>query len=183
MRTSRGRPIVGERGNAGFYKAVSRADVALVSRSIRPAVASVFDFCGNGVVHFLAGRYAPSGRLLVFDDKTVFGFSRKPQYFRWTTPLERQLFASSKARIIHHRGTEGEERTSKASSFPRITLGSNLTSCKFRLLYFPLCSLWLRGCSSGFVHYPGYRHAPATRSSSRRSTHTSSISFRKYSLP
>lgn len=46
--------------------------------------------------YFLAGRYAPSGRLLVFDDATVYGFSRKPQYFRWTTPIERQLFASSK---------------------------------------------------------------------------------------
>lgn len=46
--------------------------------------------------YFLAGRYAPSGRLLVFDNTTIYGFSRKPQYFRWTTPIERQLFASSK---------------------------------------------------------------------------------------
>jgi outer membrane protein assembly factor BamB len=46
--------------------------------------------------YFLAGRFAPSGRLLVFDDQTVYGFSRKPQYFRWTTPLERQLFACAK---------------------------------------------------------------------------------------
>jgi outer membrane protein assembly factor BamB len=46
--------------------------------------------------YFQAGRFAPSGRLLVFDDQTIYGFSRKPQYFRWTTPLERQLFASAK---------------------------------------------------------------------------------------
>jgi hypothetical protein len=46
--------------------------------------------------YFKAGRFAPSGRVLVFDDSTVYGFSRKPQYFKWTTPLERQLFASSK---------------------------------------------------------------------------------------
>jgi len=46
--------------------------------------------------YYRAGRYAPSGRLLVFDDSTVYGFSRTANYFRWTTPLERQLFASSK---------------------------------------------------------------------------------------
>ncbi|MFZ5833679.1 MAG: PQQ-binding-like beta-propeller repeat protein, partial [Planctomycetota bacterium] len=47
--------------------------------------------------YFQAGRYAPSGRLLVFDDTTIYGFSRKPEYFRWTTPLERQLFAAAKS--------------------------------------------------------------------------------------
>jgi len=47
--------------------------------------------------YYQAGRFAPSGRLLVFDDETLYGYSRKPQYFKWTTPLERQLFASSKA--------------------------------------------------------------------------------------
>lgn len=47
--------------------------------------------------YYQAGRFAPSGRLLVFDDETVYGYSRKPQYFKWTTPLERQLFASSKS--------------------------------------------------------------------------------------
>jgi outer membrane protein assembly factor BamB len=46
--------------------------------------------------YYQAGRFAPTGRLLVFDDDTVYGFSRKPEYFKWTTPLERQLFASSK---------------------------------------------------------------------------------------
>jgi len=32
----------------------------------------------------------------VFDDKTVYGFARKPQYYRWTTPVEYHLFAMDK---------------------------------------------------------------------------------------
>jgi outer membrane protein assembly factor BamB len=46
--------------------------------------------------YYKAGRYAPSGNLLVFHDDTIYGFSRKPEYFKWTTPIERQLFACSK---------------------------------------------------------------------------------------
>jgi outer membrane protein assembly factor BamB len=53
-------------------------------------------FAPGATGYFMAGRFAPSGKLLVFDETTVYGFGRKPQYFRWTTPLERQLFASSK---------------------------------------------------------------------------------------
>ncbi len=46
--------------------------------------------------YFKAGRYAPAGRLLVFDKDRIYGYGRKPQYYRWTTPLERQLFACAK---------------------------------------------------------------------------------------
>ena len=47
--------------------------------------------------YFLAGKTAPAGRLLVFNDTTVYGFGRKPQYYRWSTPMEDQLFATDKA--------------------------------------------------------------------------------------
>jgi outer membrane protein assembly factor BamB len=43
-----------------------------------------------------AGRAAPAGRPMVFNDTTVFSYGRLPQYYRWTTPLEYQLFASPK---------------------------------------------------------------------------------------
>jgi outer membrane protein assembly factor BamB len=43
-----------------------------------------------------AGQVAPAGRPMVFDDATVFGYGRKPQYYRWTTPMEYQLFAARK---------------------------------------------------------------------------------------
>ena len=45
---------------------------------------------------FLAGRHVPAGRLLVVDDAFVYGFARKPQFYRWTTPLEYHLFAADK---------------------------------------------------------------------------------------
>ncbi len=45
---------------------------------------------------YRAGLHVPTGRLLVFDDAVVYGFGRKPQYFRWSTPLEYQLFAVDK---------------------------------------------------------------------------------------
>ena len=44
-----------------------------------------------------AGKISPAGKILVMDDTTVYGFGRKVQYFRWTTPLEYQLFAASRA--------------------------------------------------------------------------------------
>ena len=52
----------------------------------------VSGWCG----YFLAGKAAPAGRILVFDDARVYGFGRKPQYFRWTTPLDYHLFAAAK---------------------------------------------------------------------------------------
>jgi outer membrane protein assembly factor BamB len=46
--------------------------------------------------YYQAGRVNPAGRPVVFDDTTVYGFGRKPEYYRWTTPLEYQLFASAR---------------------------------------------------------------------------------------
>jgi Leucine-rich repeat (LRR) protein len=44
--------------------------------------------------YYRAGKTAPAGRLLVSDDSTVYGFGRKPKYWRWTTPIEHHLFAA-----------------------------------------------------------------------------------------
>jgi hypothetical protein len=52
----------------------------------------VSGWCG----YFLAGKAAPAGKILVFDDKNVYGFGRKPEYFRWTVPIEHQLFSADK---------------------------------------------------------------------------------------
>lgn len=51
-------------------------------------------FAGGHGGYFQAGRFAPSGRLLVNGNGYVFGYGRKPQYLRWTTTLEHQLFAA-----------------------------------------------------------------------------------------
>ncbi|MCH7812159.1 MAG: hypothetical protein IH958_05970, partial [Chloroflexi bacterium] len=54
------------------------------------------NFAGGHNGYYQAGRFAPSGRILVFDDEMVYGYGRKPQYLRWTTTLEHQLFATVK---------------------------------------------------------------------------------------
>jgi len=53
-------------------------------------------FPGGWIGHLNAGRYNPSGRLLVVDDATLFGFGRQPEYYKWTTSLEYRLFAVDK---------------------------------------------------------------------------------------
>jgi outer membrane protein assembly factor BamB len=53
-------------------------------------------FAGGHAGYYQAGKYTPSGRLLVFDDENVYGYGRKPQYLKWTTTIEHQLFASGK---------------------------------------------------------------------------------------
>ncbi len=50
-------------------------------------------FPGGWIGHLNPGRYNPSGRLLVMDDENVYGYGRKPDYYRWTTALEYRLFA------------------------------------------------------------------------------------------
>src|SRR5204863_7729654 len=54
------------------------------------------NFAGGHNGYFQAGRYTPTGRLLVFDDKDVFAYGRQPQYFKWTTTMEYQLYSASK---------------------------------------------------------------------------------------
>jgi hypothetical protein len=43
-----------------------------------------------------AGKFAPAGRILVMDESSIYGFGRKPLYYRWRTPLEYHLFATDK---------------------------------------------------------------------------------------
>ena len=46
--------------------------------------------------YYISGKFTPAGRILVFDAERVYGFGRKPQYYRWTTPLEYQLFCTDR---------------------------------------------------------------------------------------
>ncbi len=52
-------------------------------------------FAGGHGGYFQAGRFAPSGDIMVNGGGYTFGYGRKPEYFRWTTTMERQLFAAS----------------------------------------------------------------------------------------
>lgn len=53
-------------------------------------------FAGGHAGYYQAGRFAPAGRILVFDENKVWGFGRKPEYLKWTTTLEHQLFAADR---------------------------------------------------------------------------------------
>ncbi len=45
---------------------------------------------------YRAARYAPSGRLLVFDGDCVYGYGRKPHYYMWRSELDHHLFCAGK---------------------------------------------------------------------------------------
>jgi len=45
---------------------------------------------------FRSAHYAPSARLMVFDDANVYGYGRKPMYYVWSPALEYRLFAAQK---------------------------------------------------------------------------------------
>ncbi len=45
---------------------------------------------------FKAGRMAPSGRIMVFDDQNVYGYGRKPEYMVNASVLEYQLYAADR---------------------------------------------------------------------------------------
>ena len=69
--------------------------------------------------YYLSGKVAPAGRLLVTDDAHVYGFGRKPQYFRWTTPIEHHLFCADKElspRLSPPRKGPAETRVTVAKS-------------------------------------------------------------------
>jgi outer membrane protein assembly factor BamB len=53
-------------------------------------------FAGGHNGYYQAGKNTPSGRILVADAENVYGFGRKPEYLRWTTTIEHQLFAASR---------------------------------------------------------------------------------------
>jgi outer membrane protein assembly factor BamB len=54
------------------------------------------NFSGGHNGYHLAGKFTPSGRIMCVDDKNVYAFARKPQYYKWTTPLEHRLFSAPK---------------------------------------------------------------------------------------
>lgn len=54
---------------------------------------------GYGTGHngwFRAGRFAPAGRMLVFNDDSVFGYGRLPNLYVWSSALEYQLYSAKK---------------------------------------------------------------------------------------
>lgn len=77
------------------------------------------NFAGGHNGYYQAGKYAPSGRILVFDEKNVYGFGRQAQYYKWTTTMEHQLFSASKeppAVAVVPAVTGGQKKKAKAGA-------------------------------------------------------------------
>jgi outer membrane protein assembly factor BamB len=82
----------------------------------------VSGWCG----YYLAGKTAPAGKILVFDDSKVYGFGRKPQYYRWTTPIEHQLFAAGKSLPMSLSRRTGTGTASTGPSLIRVEKSESL---------------------------------------------------------
>jgi len=52
--------------------------------------------CSHRHAYSATGKHRPAGRILVCDEKNVYGFGRQQRYFTWTTPMEYRLFARAK---------------------------------------------------------------------------------------
>ncbi|MBI5393940.1 MAG: hypothetical protein HZA91_01450, partial [Verrucomicrobia bacterium] len=70
-------------------------------------------FASGAGGYYQAGRIVPAGRILAFDDRNVYGYGRRWQYYRWTTPLEFHLFATAKQPEQIRMGTEPPKRPKK----------------------------------------------------------------------
>jgi len=54
------------------------------------------NFAGGHSGYHQAGKFAPGGRMIVHDGEKVYAFGRDPEYLKWTTTMEHQLFAASR---------------------------------------------------------------------------------------
>jgi len=57
------------------------------------------DFYSGWQGYPTTGKVTPAGKIMCFDEDSVYGFGRQPQYWRWTTPLEFHFFAVSRDQV------------------------------------------------------------------------------------
>ena len=63
-----------------------------------------------------AGRVTPAGRLLVLDDSNVYGYGRRPEYYKWTTPMEYHVFSSAREPEIVKPAAQKQRRRQRSSA-------------------------------------------------------------------
>jgi hypothetical protein len=84
-------------------------------------------FASGAGGYYQAGRIVPAGRILVFDEQNVYGYGRRWQYYRWTTPLEFHLFATAKNPEQIRMGAEPPKKLKKDGKPKGNMTGSPLT--------------------------------------------------------
>jgi outer membrane protein assembly factor BamB len=77
--------------------------------------------------YYRSGRFAPSGRPMVFDESTVYSYGRKPEYYRWTTPMEYMLYAADRQPRILDLGVDRKGQGAQAKK-QKAGLGSKPTN-------------------------------------------------------
>ncbi|MFT5128948.1 MAG: outer membrane protein assembly factor BamB [Rhodothermales bacterium] len=55
-------------------------------------------FAGGHSGYHQAGKAAPAGKLMTVDKDKLYVFGRKPEYFKWTTSIEHELFSTPRHR-------------------------------------------------------------------------------------
>jgi len=81
-------------------------------------------FDGGHSGYHVAGKFAPAGKILAFDDRTVYGFGRKAKYYRWTTPIEHHLFADD-MNTPRSAGRVARGRKGKGSVGPWVSIANS----------------------------------------------------------
>jgi hypothetical protein len=83
-------------------------------------------FTGGASSNHDAPKYAPAGKLLVFDESRVYGFSRMPHLHRWVRELEFHIYAADKHRSVSDDAatTAGtQEKSERRGQSSRATIG------------------------------------------------------------
>jgi len=66
-------------------------------------------FAGGSAGYFQAAFFTPTGRILVHDDTSVYGFRRNKQYLTWVTPMEYHLYSIDKSAQIEAPPTQSSD--------------------------------------------------------------------------
>jgi len=68
-----------------------------------------------------AGKFAPAGRIMAMNDSNIYGFGRKPVYYKWRTPLEYHLFSAAKQpEIVREPARPAPKAKAKRTAGPRV---------------------------------------------------------------
>ncbi len=88
----------------------------------------ISDGFSGGIGGYGNGKSNPAGRILVKSGTSVFGYGRKPSYYRWSSVIDYQLFALSTSKTAKAPlAKPGGAPPADASGLPGIAFGKSAT--------------------------------------------------------